>query len=51
MNSFEAKYMKIASKYLDEKLKLLNVKPKNVYKLDDKKESTIQRIVSGIFNS
>jgi len=28
MNNFEAKYIKISAKYLDEKLKKLNIKPK-----------------------
>ena len=49
MNNFEAKYMKIATAYLNDKLKQLNVKSKDTYQLEDKKESTLHRIVTGIF--
>ena len=49
MNNFEAKYMKISSAYLSDKIKQLSVKPKDAYVLEDKKESTIHRIVTGIF--
>jgi len=49
MNNFEAKYMKISSAYLSDKIKQLNVKPKDAYLLEDKKESAIHRIVTGIF--
>jgi len=49
MNNFEAKYMKISSAYLSDKIKQLNVKQKDAYPLEDKKESTIHRIMTGIF--
>jgi len=49
MNNFEAKYMKISSAYLSDKLKQLDIKHKDSYVLEDKKESTIHRIVTGIF--
>ena len=51
MNNFEAKYIKIASAYLDEKLKILAVNPKRDRKKEEKKESTIHRIMTGIFKS
>jgi hypothetical protein len=51
MNNFEAKYLKIASKYLDEKIKILEIKPKNVSIIEDKKESTLHKIMTGIFKS
>lgn len=49
MNNFEPKYLKIASKYLDDKMKSANVNNKNHYKLEDKKSSTLQRVVSALF--
>lgn len=49
MNNFEAKYMKIASAYISDKIKQLNVKPRETFVLEDKKESAIHRIVTGIF--
>jgi hypothetical protein len=51
MNNFEGKYIKIASKYLDDKMKALNVKGKGVSQLEEKKESTFGRIISGMFKS
>ena len=51
MNNFESKYLKIASKYLDDKMSLLNVKGKTVSKLVDKKVSRLERLVNGIFKS
>ena len=51
MNSFEGKYIQIASKYLDDKMKKLNVRSKGGFALEDKKESTLHRIVTGIFKS
>ena len=51
MNNFDAKYLKISSKYLQEKLDILNSKAKNVYVVEDKKESKIQRLISNIFKS
>jgi len=41
--------MKISSAYLSDKLKQLGIKCKDTYILEDKKESTIHRIVTGIF--
>jgi molybdopterin-biosynthesis enzyme MoeA-like protein len=49
MNNFEAKYMKISSAYLSDKLKQLGIKNKWTNVVEDKKESTIHRIVTGIF--
>jgi hypothetical protein len=51
MNNFEAKYIKMASAYLDEKLQTLEVKKEQKLKLEDKKESTLHRIMTGIFKS
>lgn len=48
MNSFEPKYLNIAKNYLNEKTKYLNVKQTNVYKLEDKKESTMSRLFHAI---
>ncbi|MEA2072751.1 MAG: hypothetical protein U9O86_04140 [Campylobacterota bacterium] len=49
MNNFEAKYMKIASSYLSDKIKELNVKPSATFILEEKKKSAIHKIVTGIF--
>ena len=49
MNSFEAKYMQIASKYLGEKLEQLHIEQKNETKKERGKKSTIQKLVSSIF--
>ena len=51
MNNFEAKYIKISSKYLDDKMKLLAIKPRDVHIVEDKKESALHRIMTGIFKS
>ena len=51
MNNFDAKYIKLSSKYLQEKLDLLDSKVKNVYVVEEKKESKLQRLVSSIFKS
>lgn len=49
MNNFEAKYMKISSKYLSDKIKELNIKSTPIEKLQNAHESAIKKIVSGIF--
>ncbi len=51
MNNFEAKYIKIASAYLDEKLKAVAVKTKEIKEKENKRESAIHRIMTGIFKS
>ena len=51
MNNFNAKYIKISSKYLQEKLDMLDSKVKNIYVVENKKESRLQRIMSNIFKS
>ena len=55
MNNFEAKALKEASHYLEDKLDLFKkggAKPsvKNVYKVDEKKESMFDKFVGSIFN-
>jgi len=49
MNNFEAKYIKISSVYLDEKLYLAKKHYKKI--TTNKETSTIQKIVSSIFKS
>jgi len=49
MNNFEARYMKISSAYLSDKLKELGIKEKDSSLLKDKKESTIHKIVTSLF--
>jgi hypothetical protein len=52
MNDFEPKFIKIASKYLDEKLSILsNVKKPKAYVVEEKKESILRRLMHSIFNS
>ncbi len=51
MNNFNAKYIKISSKYLQEKLDMLDSKVKNVYVVEKKKESKLHRLMSNIFKS
>ena len=51
MNNFDAKYIKISSKYLQEKLDLLDSKVKNVYIIEKKKESKLNRLINSIFKS
>ena len=48
MNSFDAKYLKIASAYLDTKIKELHVGKRGI-KIEDKKESRLQRFITSIF--
>ncbi|MFT5660238.1 MAG: hypothetical protein ACI9TV_000879 [Sulfurimonas sp.] len=55
MNNFEAKALKEASHYLEDKLNLFKkggAQPskKNVYKLDEKKESMFNKFVGSIFS-
>jgi hypothetical protein len=51
MNNFESKYIKIASKYLDDKMKSLNVKAKSSIAQESKKGSRFHKIVSAVFKS
>ena len=51
MNNFDAKYIKISSKYLQEKLDLLDSKVKSVYLVEEKKKSKLHRLMSNIFKS
>lgn len=55
MNNFEAKKIKEASNYLEDKLNLFKkggatVKEDNVYILEDKKSTMFQRLMSSIFH-
>lgn len=55
MNNFEAKALKEASHYLEDKLNLFKKggatpSKKNVYKVEDKKESAFGKFVGSIFN-
>ena len=51
MNNFDAKYIKISSKYLQEKLDMLDSKVKNIYVVEKKKESKLNRLINSIFKS
>ncbi|RLA72260.1 MAG: hypothetical protein DRG78_24070 [Epsilonproteobacteria bacterium] len=54
MNDFEAKHIKIASQYLEDKLKSLpkvQKEPENVFKVEEKKISFYQRFLNLIFNT
>ncbi|MBU1216528.1 hypothetical protein KJ870_01180 [bacterium] len=52
MNDFEPKFIKIASKYLDEKFTILtNVKKPKAYVVEKKKESIIRRLMHSFFNA
>lgn len=51
MNNFDAKYLRLSAKYLQEKLDLIDSKVKNVYVIEEKKESTFNRLINNIFKS
>jgi len=51
MNNFDAKYLKLSAKYLQEKLDLLDSKVKNVYIVEEKKESKFNRLLHNFFKS
>jgi len=51
MNNFNAKYIKISSKYLQEKLDMLDSKVKNVHVPQEKKESKLHKLINNIFKS
>lgn len=51
MNNFEPKYIKISSKYLDEKMKLLGIKNLKSFQIQEKKESSFQRVLKSVFKS
>ena len=51
MNNFDAKYIKISSKYLQEKLDLLDSKVKKVYVVEKKEKSKLKRLINNIFRS
>ena len=56
MNNFEPKRLKLASKHLEEKLKLFQKKEieaekKDAYKLENKKSSLFNRFIDLVFNS
>jgi len=48
-NYFYPQHLKQASKYLDKKLKSIDKPYKNVYIIDEKKESFFSRIMNSIF--
>ncbi|QSZ42885.1 hypothetical protein GJV85_12455 [Sulfurimonas aquatica] len=49
MNNFEAKYIKISLKYLDDKLKNLHISKDTKVTQSDKKASTLNRFVAAVF--
>jgi len=56
MNNFEAKEIIKASKYLESKLQMFQLnspkgEDKNVYVVEDKKDSLVKRFVGGMFKS
>ena len=51
MSDFNAKYIKLSSKYLQEKLDSLKVKEKSIFALEDKKESSLTRFINSFFKS
>ena len=51
MNNFEPRYVKISSKYLDEKMKSLGVKKSGSFNLEEKKGSAFYRMLSSVFKS
>ena len=51
MNDFNAKYIKLSSKYLQEKLNTLKTKEEGIYNLPKKKEVSLKNLVSSIFKS
>ena len=52
MTEFDPKYIKISSKYLQEKLNSLQVKDTNIFTLaKNKKESSIKRLIGSFFKS
>lgn len=52
MNDFEPKFIKIASKYLDEKLNSQRKEKRLiVYETEKKKESVFSRLIHSIFGS
>lgn len=51
MNNFDAKYIKLSAKYLQEKLDRIDSKVKRAYVIEQKKESKFNRLMSSIFKS
>lgn len=51
MNNFDAKYIKISSKYLQEKIDMLNARVRSSYVVQEKKESKVHRLINSIFKS
>ena len=52
MNKFEAKELKLSSKYLEEKLNSLRKEENTIFSLNEKKkESTLKKFVNSFFKS
>ena len=53
MNNFDAKYLKLSSEYLQDKLNRVKTKNENIQltQKSKKKESSLKRFVSSIFKS
>ena len=51
MNEFNAKYIKLSSKYLQEKLDSLKVKEESIFTLQKKKDSKLKKIFNSLFKS
>lgn len=51
MNDFEPKYIKISSRYLDEKMKSLGIKESKISIPIKKKDSLFKRVLKKIFKS
>jgi len=51
MNNFEAKYIKLSSRYLAEKLQKLRFKEIISSKIEEKKESPFKHLITSIFKS
>ena len=49
MNEFDTKYIKISSKYLQDKINFLKVKKKDIPSIDVKGESSIKKFINSFF--
>lgn len=51
MNNFDPKYIKISSKYLDEKMQSLGIKKAKKREVQEKQEFSFQTIIKSVFKS
>ena len=51
MNEFDAKYIKISSKYLQDKINSLKAKEKDILLSEKKKDSSLKKFVNSLFKS